>query len=61
MPDNLAVETEFERNEVYPEFCSLHIKFEWPASTAEKAVQSINFVVLESKKNWWHNNNKANF
>ena len=61
MPDNIAIQSEFQKNVVYPEFCSLQIIIEWLASATDKQVQSINFVVLEPKKNWWHNNNKANF
>jgi len=59
--DAICVQSPFQKNVVYPEFRSLNISLEWLAADKDRAVQAINFVLLEPKKNWWHNNNKQNF
>jgi len=59
--DANCVQSYFQKNVVYPEYRSLHISLEWLTADKDRAVQAINFVLLEPKKNWWHNNNKQNF
>lgn len=38
----------------------MQLVFKW-IHEAETPVQAINFVILEKKKNWWHNNGGQNF
>ena len=54
--DNVAVQSLFQRDEMYPEFRTCQLIFKW-IDAAEPPIQAMNFVVLEKRKNWWHNNN----
>lgn len=56
----MACQSTFERNRFYPEYRTLQFVFKW-IEEAEAAIQALNFVVLEQKKNWWHNNGGQNF
>ena len=58
--DKIAVQSVFERNSFYPEYRTLQLVFQWIEET-EAPIQAINFVILEKKKNWWHNNGGKNF
>jgi hypothetical protein len=60
--DNIATQTPFEANLVYPEYRSIQFVFRWiDQIEADKIVQAINFVVLERKKNFWYNNGGQNY
>ena len=58
--DKIAVQSVFKRNSFYPEYRTLQLVFQWIEET-EAPIQAINFVILEKKKNWWHNNGGKNF
>ena len=58
--DNVAVQSLFERNSIYPEYRSLQFVLKW-IQEVETPIQALNFVVLEQKKNWWHNNGGQNY
>ena len=60
--DNIACQTKFEANLVYPEYRPIQFVFRWiDQIEADKVVKAINFVVLERKKNHWHNNGGQNY
>ena len=55
--DNLACQSTFEKNMVYPNYRTLQFVFKWVDKVEpDKAIQAINFVILERKANKWHNN-----
>ena len=58
--DNIAVQSLFERNSLYPEYRTLKLVFKW-IEEAETPIQALNFVCLEKRKNWWHNNGGQNY
>ena len=59
-PDNIAVQSVFDKNSLYPEYRSLQLTFKW-MDEAGTAIQAVNCVFLEKKKNWWHNNGGQNY
>lgn len=60
--DNIACQTKFEANLVYPEYRLIQFVFRWiDQIETDKVVQAVNFVVLERKKNIWHNNGGKNY
>jgi alpha-glucan, water dikinase len=60
--DNIACQTVFEKNIVYPEFRTIQFIFKWiDQYEADKIIQTINFVVLERKRNIWFNNGGQNY
>ena len=59
-PDNIAVQSVFDKNSLYPEYRSLQLTFKW-MDEAETAIQAVNCVFLEKKKNWWYNNGGQNY
>jgi len=53
--DGKACQTLFLPHKSNPIFREIHMEIAW-VHEVEQAIKSLNYVVMEPSKNWWHNN-----